>query len=153
MTVKNGDGSILATEEQTGSIVMPQDTITLCGMFSMPVSDVSDDAQITFDVDWSEMTTGNVFYSEIRTTDLVFSNVSERNGSNENFITGEVTNNSSIDVESVNLSIVLRKEGKIVYMENTFLDGLKAGKTKAFEFQRYHSWLEHDTIECSGMPW
>ena len=153
VTVKNGDGSILATKEQTGSIVMPQDTITLCGMFSMPVSDVSDDAQITFDVDWSEMTTGNVFYSEIRTTDLVFSNVSERNGSNENFITGEVTNNSSIDVESVNLSIVLRKEGKIVYMENTFLDGLKAGKTKAFEFQRYHSWPEHDTIECSGMPW
>ena len=34
-----------------------------------------------------------------------------------------------------------------------FVDGLKAGKTKAFDFQRYNAWPEHDTIECSAMPW
>lgn len=153
VTVKNGDGSILATEEQTGSIIMPGDTITLCGMFSMPIADITDDAQIVFDVDWSDFTSGNSLYDAVKTTDFTFSNVSERSSNDENFITGEITNNSATDLDTVNLSIVLRKDGKIVYMENTFVDSLKAGKTKAFEFQRYHSWPEHDTIECSAMTW
>ena len=153
VTVKNGDGSILATEEQTGSIIMPGDTITLCGMFSMPTEGVTDDARILFDVAWSDFTSGNTSYDAVKTTDFTFSNVSEKSSSNENFITGEITNNSSIDLGMVNLSIVLRKDGKIVYMENTFVDGLKSRKTKAFEFQRYHNWPEHDTIECSAMTW
>lgn len=153
VTVKDGDGSIVATEEQVGSIVMPGDTITLCGMFSMLVSGISDDAQIVFDVDWSEFSTDTQIYSEAKTTDFVISNVSERNGSDENFITGEITNNFSKDIDQVNLSIVLRKDGKIVFMENTFVDGLKKGKTKAFEFQRYNAWPEHDTIDVSAMVW
>lgn len=152
VTVKNGDGSILATEEQTGSVIMPGDTITLCGMFSMPVSDVTDDAQIAFNVDWSDFSNTSSFYKSAKTSDFAFSNVSERN-SDQNYITGEITNNFSEDVDTVNLSIVLRKGGEIVYMENTFLDGLKAGQTKAFEFQRYHDWPEHDEIECSAMVW
>lgn len=152
VTVKNGDGSILATEEQTGSSIMPGDTVTLCGMFSMPISDVSEDAQILFDVDWSDFSNSNSFYESARTTDFSFSNVSERNG-DQNYITGEITNNYSEEVDMVNLSIVLRKDGKITYMENTFVDGLKSGQTKAFEFQRYHDWPEHDSIECSAMVW
>jgi hypothetical protein len=77
VTVKNGDGSILATEEQTGSIIMPDDTITLCGMFSMPIADITDDAQIVFDVDWSDFTSRNTFYDAVKTTDFTFSNVSK----------------------------------------------------------------------------
>lgn len=152
VTVKNGDGSILATEEQTGSIVMPEDTITLCGMFSLPISDVTDDAQIVFSVDWNEFSKSSLLYSQAKTTDFKFTNVSERTGS-QNYITGEITNNFSEDMDTVNISIVLRKDGKIVYMENTFMDNLRAGQTKAFEFQRYSSWPEHDTIECSAMVW
>ncbi len=153
VTVKNDDGSIMATEEQMGGIVMPGDTITLCGMFSMPAGDLSDDAQILFDVEWSDFTTSSSMYKNVRSSDFEFSNVSEHKGSGENLITGEVTNNSSIDVDSANISMILRKEGEIVFMENTFIDGLKSGKTKAFEFQRYHNWPEHDTIECSAQPW
>jgi hypothetical protein len=119
----------------------------------MPIADITDDAQIVFDVDWSDFTSRNTFYDAIKTTDFTFSNVSERSSSDENYITGEITNDSSTDLDTVNLSIVLRKDGKIVYMENTFVYSLKAGKTKAFEFQRYHSWPEHDTIECSAMTW
>ena len=55
VTVKNGDGSIAAAEEQTGSIVMPNDTVTLCGMFSVQASDLTDDTQIIFDVEWSDL--------------------------------------------------------------------------------------------------
>ena len=152
VTVKNGDGSILSTYTQTGSIVMPGDTITLCGMFSMPAMDISDDAQIIFEADWSDFTSGKTFYEMVRTTDFSFSNVSERNGETENLITGEITNNSSSDLDTVNLSVVLRKDGEIVFMEDTYLYGLKAGQTKAFQIQRYADWPEHDTIECSARP-
>lgn len=153
VTVKNGDGSIVATEEQTGGVIQPGDTITLCGMFSMNTSDLTGDAQITFDVDWSEFSTDSFIYSAAKTTDFEIANVSERNGSDENFITGEITNKYTEDIDSVNLSLVLRKDGEIVFVENTFVDGLKVGKTKAFEFQRYHKWPEHDTIDVSAMPW
>lgn len=153
VTVKNGDGSIVATEEQTGSIVMPKDTVTLCGMFSLPISDLTDDAQIVFDVDWSDLGSGTSIYSAARTTDFTITNVSERSGNNENFITGEITNNYTQEVDQVNLSIVLRKDDKIVYMENTFLDNLKVGKAKAFEFQRYSEYPDHDTIDVSAMVW
>ena len=153
VTVKNGDGSIVATEEQTGSVVMPKDTVTLCGMFSLPISDVADDTEIIFDVDWSDFGNGTSMYSAAKTTDFAMTNVSERSGNNENFITGEITNNYSQEIDQVNLSIVLRKDGKIVYMENTFLDNLKVGKAKAFEFQRYSEYPEHDTIDVSAMVW
>lgn len=153
VTVKNGDGSILATEDQTGSIVMPQDTVTLCGSFSMPAGSISDDAQIVFDVDWSEFTTKSYYHEAVRTTDFTFSNVSERSGRSDHYITGEITNNSSEDVDTVCLSIVLRKDDKIVYMDNTFVHGLKAGKTMAFEMHTYDDVPAHDVIDCSAMIW
>ena len=105
-----------------------------------------------FNVDWSDFSNNTSFYQAAKTTDFSITNVSERNG-DQNYITGEITNNFSEEVNTVNLSIVLRKDGKIVFMENTFVDGLKPGQTKAFEFQRYHNWPEHDEIECSAMVW
>lgn len=153
VTVKNGDGSIMATEEQVGGIVMPGDTITICGTFSMPIGDLSEDAKIIFDVEWSDFTTSSSLHKNVRTTEFAFSNVSEHKGSGENLITGEITNNSAVDIDMANVSIVLRKGGKIVYMENTFVDGMRAGKTKAFEFKRYSEWPEHDTIDCSAQAW
>lgn len=153
VTVKNGDGSIAATEEQTGSIVMPNDTVTLCGMFSVQASDLTDDTQIIFDVDWSDFENGTSIYSAAKTTDFAITNVSERSGSDQNFITGEITNNYTQEVDQVNLSIVLRKDNKIVYMENTFLEHLEVGKAKAFEFQRYSEYPEHDTVDVSAMVW
>ena len=153
VTVKNGDGSILATEDQTGSIVMPQDTVTLCGSFSMPAGSITEDAQIVFDVDWREFTTKSYYHEAVSTTDFTFSNVSERSGRSDFYITGEITNNSAEDVDTACLALVLRKDGQIVYMDNTFVHGLKAGKTMAFEMHTYDDVPAHDTIDCSAVPW
>lgn len=153
ITIKNPDGTILATEEQTGSIIMPGDTITLCGMLSMPIGDVTDDTQVVFNVECSEFNTESKLHEAIRTSDLAISNVSEHNGDYENLITGTITNNSKYNTDMANVSMILRKNGKIVYLENTFVDSLPAGSTKAFEFQRYERWPDHDKIECSAMVW
>ena len=146
-TVKNGDGSILATADQMGMSVMPDDTVTLIGMLPLPSGDISEDAQIFFDVEWSDYGAKD----SAKTTDFVIENVSEHNG-DQNFITGEVTNNWTEEVNA-NISMVLRKDGEIVFVENTFVDKCKPGKAKAFEFQRYSDWPEHDTIDISAQPW
>ena len=146
-TVKSGDGSILATGEQMGMSVMPDDTVTLVGMLSLPASDITEDSQIFYDVEWSEYGAKDT----ARTSDFVIENVTERNGDRD-YITGEVTNNWTEETD-VNLSMVLRKDGEIVFVENTFVNSCKPGKAKAFEFQRYDGWPEHDTIEISAQPW
>ncbi len=151
ITVRNGDGSIVATEDQVGSVIMPGDTVTLCGMFSMASNELAD-AEITFDVDCSEFGNGTSIYGSAKTTDFEITNVSEKKGS-DRYITGEIINHFSEEVRSVNLSLLLRKEGKIVYIENTFIDGLKPEKPKAFEFQRYSDYPDYDTIDISAMVW
>jgi hypothetical protein len=153
VTVKNGDGSILATDSQTGYLIQPGDTITLCGTFAMPIADLTDDAVIYYDIEWGD------FYSEsasafrrAKTTDFVVSNISERNGS-WNYITGEITNNYSENIDMVDVVVILRKDGEIVYIDHTYVDSVKAGQTKAFEFKSYKNWPEHDTIDISCSPW
>ena len=152
VTVKNADGTILATEEQMGSIVMPGDTITLCGMLSVLTTNISADTSIIYEVECNDLVNSTSMYSQARTTDFEISNVSEINGS-ENYITGQIMNNYFEDIDSVNISIVLRKNGEIVFVDNTFLANIKSGQAKAFEFQRYSAWPEHDTIDVSALVW
>lgn len=152
VTVKNANGDILATETQVGSIVMPEDTVTLCGMLTMPLADLEADANISFSVISEDFSVSST-YQKARSTDFVISSVSEHSGDFENYITGEITNNYNEKVSMVNLSIVLRKSGEIVYIENTFLNNLNAGETRAFEFSRYHDYPDHDTIDISAMVW
>lgn len=152
-TARHGDGSILATDEHVGSIIMPGDTITLCSLFSMPASGLTDDLQVTFDVDLSEWTSAASYYLAVKTTDFVITNVTGRSGKWESFVTGEITSHYPEEISKVNLSMILRKNGEIVYIANTFLDNLKPGKSKAFEFSRFKEWPEYDTIELSAMVW
>ena len=149
ITVKNPDGSILATETQTGSTVQPGDTVTLCGMFQLSLADTSDDAEIYYNLDCSGFSKSS---GGIRTTDLPVTNVSERSGSDRSYITGEVSNYSSTET-MVNLSLILRKDGEIVYIENTFTDHLQPGTTAAFQFDRHSPYPDHDTIEVTGQEW
>lgn len=149
VTAKDGDGIILATEDMTGSLIMPGDTITLCGMFSIPIFDSTDDIQMTFEADYSELSSSTM-YQPVRSTDFEIKNVNERSG-DKVYITGEIVNNFTEDVDQINLALVLRKDGKIVYMENSFVDNLRVGKSKAFEFRGEYP--PHDSYELSAMVW
>lgn len=153
VTARHGDGSILATDEQVGSIVMPGDTITLCSLFSMPASGLTDDLQVTFDVDLSEWASAASYHHAVKTTDFVITNVTERSGKSQSFVTGEITSLYPETVNLVNLSMIFRKDGEIVYMDHIFLESLKPDKSKAFEFSQFSEWPEHDTIELSAMVW
>ena len=149
VTIKNGDGTIMATGSEMASLIMPGDTITLCGSLTVPVTGMTDDSAIYFGVEWSDMWGDTFIYSGARTTDFEISNVSELSGIND-LITGEITNNYSENVSMANLSLVLRKDGEIVHVERIFVDNLIAGNTKAFQFSAYNGWPEHDVIEISA---
>lgn len=151
VTVKNGEGNILATESQVGNCIMPEDTITLVGMMSLSASNITEDTQIFFDIECSDFTSA-MADNRPKTTDFVIENVSEQKGSMYS-ITGEVTNRTSETVDMINLTIILRKEGKIVYMESSFMDNLQPEKAKAFEVNRFSEWPEHDTIAVSAQVW
>lgn len=153
VTVRDGDGNISATEEQVGSDVMPEDTITLCGMLTMPAADVTKEAEITFDIDLSEWDPATLTSLGAKTTDFEIKNVSKKSTGMESTVTGEIVNHYTEEIGLVNISVVFRKDGEIVYMKNTFLDNLKAGKAKAFEIGLYDPWPEHDTLEVSAMVW
>lgn len=148
-TIKNGDGTVMATVSEMASLIMPGDTITLCGSLTVPVTGMTDDSAIYFGVEWSDMWGDTFIYSGARTTDFEISNVSELSGTND-LITEEITNNYSENVSMANLSLVLRKDGEIVHVERIFVDNLIAGNTKAFQFSAYNGWPEHDVIEISA---
>lgn len=104
-----------------------------------------------YDVDWSDMKTSTSIYSNAKTTDFTITNVSEQSGSYTSLITGKITNNYFEDVDSVNLSVILRKDGEIVYIDRTYVENLKVGKAKAFQLSSYHDLPEYDTIDVSAM--
>ena len=153
VTVRAEDGSILGTEGQTGSAILPGDTVTLCGMLSVPAANYSENAKFEFDAECSDFSSDSSMFENVKTSDLVISNTSEKRGDMGSTITGEITNNSQVDLDIVNLSAVFRKDGKIVYMENTFIDDLGAGKSKAFELNSYNEWPEYDEAEYSAQQW
>ncbi len=150
VTLKDPDGSIIATEDQMGGYIAPGDTVTLVGLISAPVADISENTQIEYDVDCSDISTN--IDNLVRTTDFLVEHVSERNGEKQ-YITGEITNTTEETVDMANVSMILRKNGEIVFAENTFVDKLRPGKPVAFEFNRYDGWPEHDDIEISVQNW
>lgn len=152
ITIKAGDGTIVTTDSATGSTVMPGDTVALIGTVSIPKSAISDDTKVSWQVECSDFTTDGFVHSEASTADFTVSNVSERMG-RSNSVTGELKNNFLEDMNSVCITVVFRKDGKIVYAEDTFIDNLTSGQTKAFEITSYSDWPEHDTIDVTAMAW
>lgn len=81
-----------------------------------------------------------------RTTGFEIRHVTEQPGS-LNFVTGTIKNLTESTVDYVNLSMIMRKEGKIVFIDDAVLKNLQPEMPTVFQFDRYSAWLEHDTVE------
>ena len=151
VTIANPDGTVIATDSQTGGTIMPGDTVTLVSMMSVPLGRITDETMVSIHPSWDSFTSVNLKQVP-RTTDFEIGNVTEQPGS-QSFVTGTITNLTESTVDSVSLAMVMRKEGKIVFMENKFLDDLRPGSPIAFQFDRYSAWPEHDAVEFSAQAW
>ena len=151
VTISNPDGTVIATNSHTGSAIMPGDTVTLVSMMSVPIARITDETMFYIQPSWDSFTSVNLKQVP-RTTDFEIDNETEQPGSHS-FITGMITNETESAVDFVSLSMIMRKDGKIVFMENTFLGDLRPGAPTAFQFDRYSVWPEHDAVEFSAQAW
>lgn len=151
ITIKSGTGSIIATESVMAPMIAPNDTITLCGIVKIKKVDKTPDMEVHFDLDWGDLVVADE--NTPKSTDFKVSNISERAGSNDGLITGEVINNSTKDADNLCLSLILRKDGKIVYIDTEYVDKLSVGNKKAFQFSCLGGWPTHDVVEITAQPW
>lgn len=153
VTVKSSDGTILATDYDTGSYIMPDDTVVL--IESIGVSNYADDCKVELSVTTDYVNvTDSIRKENSLSSDFSFTNVSEISERYSCKITGEIMNNFSADVDNVTLTVSLLKDGKIVYVDTTYLHDLKMGQNTPFEYKYYSTdWPDHDSIELSVQQW
>ncbi len=150
--VENADGTVLATGDQVGNSVLPEDSIALTSQISVPAGQINDDTQISFNVSCSKMISAQSFNIP-RSTDFEITGVSEQATTYSTDITGKITNHFSEEVGMVNITAVLKQDGNVVKAFNTFVSDLAPEGTTAFSISTYGDIPEHDTIEVSAQNW
>ena len=149
-TAKNPDGTILAADEQSGSVIMPGDTIPIMGTFSIISSEIKEGSYVDYQVECKSFQEDSFIYSSARTTDFKISNISEHSGSRAS-VTGEVKSSFSENVSMLKIIAIFRKDNKIAGVERTYID-LSAYQSKAFEIDSLTGFPEHDSVEIYAVP-
>ena len=150
ITAKAGDGSILSTEDQVLNAIAANDTIVY-GNYLYYEGIPADTVDITAkndDNDYMHQEGSGV----IKQDELSITNVSENVSDYDTKYTGEVTNNSSVDLDNVCLIVIYKKGGEMLGGNTGFLDGLKSGETLPFEISGTSN-IEHDSYEIYAVQW
>lgn len=148
ITAKNEDGSIITTEDQTLMNIAPGDTVTYGFQID---SKGTVPATVEFSVSDSKFVDPND--ETIALSQLPVSNTSEVSGDFNISYTGEVENTSATDIDTGAATVLLRKDGAIVYGMTGFVNDLTASSKKPFEIKTYGDLPEHDSFEISVQPW
>lgn len=148
ITAKNEDDSIITTEDQTLMNIAPGDTVTYGFQID---SKGTVPATVEFSVSDSKFVDPDD--ETIALSQLPVSNTSEVAGDFNISYTGEVENTSATDIDTGAATVLLRKDGAIVYGMTGFVNDLTAGSKKPFEIKTYGDLPEHDSFEISVQPW
>lgn len=150
-TAKNPDGTILATDEQSASVIMPGDTLPIIGTFSIISSELEDGSYVNYQVECQSFQNDTFIYSSARTTDFTIFNISEHSGS-KSYVTGEIKSTFSEDISMLKVVAIFRKDNEIVGSEYSYIDSLSAYQSKAFELDSLTGFPEHDSVEIYAVP-
>lgn len=150
VTARDADGKILSNEERVLNSIAAGDTI-IYG------SDMSYEGDTPETVDISVSCNDKNYAKQdnnqyIKQSDFVISNTSENNGMFKKY-TGEITNNSSVDFNTVSISVIYKLNGEMVGGENSFVNNLGAGETKVFEISASSDVGEYDSYEFYAIQW
>ncbi len=145
VTVKNKDGNVLASKEAYGGSILPGDRSVIASTLQISAAYNTDELDVQFELQCDKYVNNSANSQIIRTSDLEVSNVLEQYISRSLKVTGEVKNNSS-KTASLEITYVLRKDGKMVYAEEEYTSEVNAGGAKAFDNQMYNA-PEHDSLE------
>lgn len=146
-TIKNKDGVVIATGEVTIAEILPGESVPIVGEISLDRSNIDDGTTIQYQVSCSRYSKYTPTTSDVHTADFQTSNIAQITSNGLNVLTGEVTNNSGHDYGFLQLVLIMRNQGKIVYVATDTLNNLESNQTRAFAFKRYQDWPEHDSVE------
>lgn len=146
-TIKNKDGVVIATGEVTIAEILPGESVPIVGEISLDRSNIDDGTTIQYQVSCSRYSKYTPTTSDVHTADFQTSNIAQITSNGLNVLTGEVTNNSGHNYGFLQLVLIMRNQGKIVYVATDTLNNLESNQTRAFAFKRYQDWPEHDSVE------
>lgn len=87
----------------------------------------------------------------IRQDQLAITNVSENINSNTRSYTGEITNNSTVDLDFGGVDIIFKKDGKLVGGYTSPVMEIASGQTLPFEVENYSGFSDYDLYEIYGL--
>ncbi|MBQ6441522.1 MAG: serine/threonine protein kinase [Lachnospiraceae bacterium] len=148
------DGTILATNDSRIRFIAAGDTI-LFGCDNMLYWEQGVGDRVEMRVyqkadDYALQEGTDILYAD----ELPVSNVSNmKSPSGSTVITGEVKNNSDLDLEEVCVTGICRKDGKIIGGWFVFEEGLKAKGSIPFEEHPASLLDEYDTLDVMALQW
>lgn len=151
ITAKDADGKILSTDERVLNSIAADDTIYYG-------DEISYEGEEPTTVDISVSNNDRNFEKQddseyVKQSDFVVSNISENVGSYNTKYTGEVTNNSSVDFDTVAVIIIYKQSEKIVGGDIEYVDDLMAGATKPFELSADSDMKQYDGYDFYAIQW
>lgn len=150
ITAKDGDGKILKTEEMVLNGIAAGDQYTYGNSVSYEGNTPST-VEISVgnsDDDYVAQSSSEI----IKSGSLSVSNTSDNPGTFKTF-TGEVTNNSTEELNSVAITVIYKSGGNIIGGETSYVNDLKAGEKKPFEVSSYSNFKDYDSYEIHALQW
>ena len=147
ITARDESWKILSNEEQILMGIAAGDTITYGNYFTYEgaLASTVEISVSTGDDNYTQQDDASFPKTEVFT----FSNTSET----PNGVTGEITNASAADFSSVAVSLIYKKEGRLLGGTTDYIDDLAAGSTQVFDIRGSQAITDYDEIELRGMVW
>lgn len=149
VTAYDGNGTVLATSEQTMNLIQP-------GEKQAAGSVMDSHGQVPAKVDFAiESGTPETPSQEaLKSSDFQIEGTTERVGEFGNVTyTGTVRNNGTSDASDVGVAVILKQDGKLVYVESSYVENLAAGQQKAFEIDTLSKVPAHNSYEVIAYDW
>lgn len=148
ITARNEAGELLATEDQTLSIIYPQqDFVYASQMFDVDEVPANVEIEILEPEDYNIKNISMLDHPEYTPLDVV--SATFRTDS----IVGEIQNNNDYDLDGAIVSVVFRDDnGKLIGGALTFVDSLKANSATPFDMSIYQKFAT-DNFEVYANIW
>lgn len=148
-TAYDNSGSVIATKEQVMAKISPKEKQ---GVFILLDCKGKKPKKIEFRVNEGEKTSEDNYVnsSKFKTSDINF-HTDEYQGTS---ITGQVKNTSNKNISNAMLTIILKKKGKIVGADNTFVENVDKKAKTPFDYNLMMSPTPvYDKYEIYVMDW
>ena len=146
ITAYDSDDGVLATEEEMFTQIQPGEKQAYGSYMDC---NGENPAKVEFSISQGDNT--NASDGALKASDFKIEGAKERVNDGETIVTGKVQNTGSSDIGLVYLTLILKKDKKIIYGESTGVTDLGAGQSKAFEISDYDV-PEHDSFEIWVTP-